>query len=112
MVNAACVLAKAAVPPWLALASHALPQKPSEPRPRSTGPYAATRRADAAWVEDVSHHAPRQTDEDYEAKPSGPAHLRLLALCILLSGLAAAFATAFATAPHWLPKIASVWWVL
>jgi len=112
MINAACVLAKDALPPWAALASNVLPQKPSEPRPRSTSPYAVTRRADAARLENVPRHAPRQTGEDHDMKASGPALLGLLALCILLSAVAAAFATAFATAPHWLPKVASMWWVL
>ena len=110
MINATCDPAKDALPRWVALASNALPQTPSEPPPRSTNPCVAARRSDAAKLECPPRDPPRQPGEDHEAKATGPALIRLLAYCILLSALAAAFATAFAMAPYWLPRVVSMWW--
>src|SRR5690242_15004422 len=106
MINATCDPAKDALPGWVALAANALPQTPSEPPPRFTNPCAAAWRSDAAKLECPPRAAPRQTGEDHKAKVSGPALLRLLAYCILLSALAAAFATV----PHWLSIVVSIWW--
>ena len=112
MTNAAGGPTNDALPRWAALASNALPQTPSEPPPRSADPFAAARWSDAARLEGLPRHTPRQLGEDHETQASRPALIRLLVHCFLLSALAAAFATAFATAPHWLPKVVSLWWAL
>ena len=58
---------------------------------------------------EASHRASRQSG-DRTAKASGLVLIGQFAYCVLLSTLAAAFAAAFATAPYWIPEIASAWW--